>query len=43
MNFINDFLKQLSGLLWGVPLVILLLGIGMATKYSEILLAQKYR
>lgn len=29
MDFINDFLKQLSGLLWGVPLVILLLGTGV--------------
>jgi len=33
MDLINDFLKQLSGLIWGAPLVILLLGIGAYLTY----------
>lgn len=28
MDLINDFFGQLSGLIWGAPLVIMLLGIG---------------
>ncbi len=33
MDLINEFLKQLSGLIWGAPLVILLLGTGAYLTY----------
>ncbi len=33
MDLINDFLKQLSGLIWGAPLVIMLLGTGAYLTY----------
>jgi len=33
MDLINDFLKQLSGLIWGAPLVIMLLGTGLYLTY----------